>query len=135
MKRKHIILLVIVVVIIAAVITGIVVINHMQADLATLDNVTLTDVDLSAIDDGTYTGSYTSGPVSAEVSVTVADHSITQISLDKHTHGQGASAETIPGDVVTAQSLEIDGVSGATYSSKVILLAIRDALCRALAGS
>lgn len=50
------------------------------------------------------------------------------IDLVKHNHGKGASAEIITDKVTEAQSLDVDIVSGATSSSKVILKAIEDAL-------
>lgn len=79
---------------------------------------------MSEIQDGVYSGSYTAAPVSAEVSVTVKDHIITEIQIMKHINGQGASAEIMTDRVIESQSLQIDSVTGATYSSKVILLAI-----------
>jgi uncharacterized protein with FMN-binding domain len=46
----------------------------------------------------------------------------------KHVNGKGTAAESIPETVVEKQTLQVDSVSGATYSSKVILLAIETAL-------
>ena len=46
----------------------------------------------------------------------------------EHKNGQGTPAEVIPEKVVETQTLEVDIVSGATYSSKVILKAIENAL-------
>lgn len=86
------------------------------------------DVDLSGTADGVHSGAYDSGPVVVNVDVTVKDHAITDIKLVKHRNGQGAAAESITGTVVSAQSIKVDVVSGATMSSKVILLAIEDAL-------
>jgi len=80
------------------------------------------------VDDGVYEGSFSVFPVSARVSVTIRDHAIAAIELIEHKHGQGAAAEVIPDNVIKAQSLEVDAISGATYSSKVILMAIEDAL-------
>jgi len=71
-------------------------------------------------------------PVSAKVKVVVKGHRITGIELVEHRHGRGAAAEAIPGRVVEAQCLAVDTVAGATYSSKVILKAIENAL---MAGS
>ncbi|HPF87883.1 MAG TPA: FMN-binding protein [Candidatus Limiplasma sp.] len=85
-------------------------------------------VDLSTIPDGTFIGEFNSFPVAAQVEVTVKDHTITAIDLVKHLNGEGGDAEVIPDMVVEAQSLQVDTISGATYSSKVILLAIQDAL-------
>lgn len=85
-------------------------------------------VDLTEVPDGTFTGKCNAFPVIAKVQVVVKDHEITDILLEQHINGQGSGAEVIPDRVVQAQSLLVDTVSGATYSSKVILLAIWDAL-------
>jgi uncharacterized protein with FMN-binding domain len=83
---------------------------------------------LSKTNDGVYSGSYKVFPVVAEVKVTVKNHKISNIELVKHENGKGSSAEILPGKVVEAQSLDVDIISGATYSSKVILKAIENAL-------
>jgi uncharacterized protein with FMN-binding domain len=131
MKKKHVIILSILVVIIGIVITIIAIKSNIQKKLDNLADMAISNVDLSKIDDGVYTGSYKVFPVAAEVKVTVNDHMIKQIDLVKHENGQGTPAEIIPSKVVEAQSLEVDIVSGATYSSKVILKAIEDALINA----
>lgn len=132
MKRKRAILLVVLGVVVIAIGAGVVgvrtTVKRMEKSLELLTRMTISDVDLSKIPDGTYTGSYEVFPVSAEVKVTVAGHKITGIELVKHRNGQGKGAEVIPGKVVEAQTLQVDIVSGATYSSKVILKAIENAL-------
>lgn len=99
-----------------------------QAGLNKLADITLNDLNLDQVADGSYDGSYSVFPVSVEVTVTVNDHIITEIDITKHDNGQGQAGEVIIEDVLEAQSLEVDIISGATYSSKVILLAIQDAL-------
>ena len=126
MKRKLVLILVIVLLIISAVGFGI--IKHIESNLESLKYIEIPEVDMSEIQDGVYSGSYTAAPVSAEVSVTVKDHIITDIQIIKHINGQGAPAEIITDRVIESQSLQVDSVTGATYSSKVILLAIKDAL-------
>jgi uncharacterized protein with FMN-binding domain len=130
MKRKYKILLAVLIVIIAVslAITGAV--KYIEANLDKLNQMSISNVDLSKIEDGVYTGSFSTFPVSAEVKVTVSGHRITGIELVKHNNGKGVGAEVIPDMVVKAQSLEVDTVSGATSSSKVILKAIEDALTR-----
>lgn len=86
------------------------------------------EVNLSTIADGTYLGSYKVSPVAAEVRVTVSKNKITKVELLKHETGRGKPAEVLIDRVVQAQSLKLDVVSGATYSSKVILKAIENAL-------
>jgi len=132
MKKGLKALLIVLAVIAVLVIAGAVAIPRLIAGiekkLETVVQIEIADIDLSTVPDGTYQGSYEAMPVAAEVEVTVKDHSITAIELVKHSHGRGSAAEVIPDRVVAAQSLQVDAVSGATHSSKVILLAIEDAL-------
>jgi len=100
----------------------------VQAQLDKLKATELQSLDLSRVQNGTYEGSYTAFPVSVKLTVTVKDHAISSITILKHDNGQGKPAEVILSDVIEQQSLQVDVISGATYSSKVILLAIQDAL-------
>jgi uncharacterized protein with FMN-binding domain len=127
MKRKTMIISSIIAIIILVI--GIMAVKtYLEANLESLAESTISNVDLSTIEDGVYSGSYRAFPVAAKVEVTVKDQIITEVKLIKHENGQGAPAEIIPGKVVQAQSLDIDTVAGATYSSKVILKAIEAAL-------
>ena len=128
MKKKHVIFLSVLILIIGATFTIVVVKSNIEANLEKLESLVVSDVDLTKVSDGIYTGRYSAFPVAAEVKVTVEGHKITGIELVKHDNGQGKPAEVIPAKVVKAQSLNVDIVSGATYSSKVILKAIEDAL-------
>lgn len=101
---------------------------YTNSQLQKLVQTDIKDVDLSSIANGTYEGSYSTFPIEVQLTVTVSDHAITQITILKHVNGQGKPAETILTEVLTAQSLEVDVISGATYSSKVILKAIQNAL-------
>lgn len=102
--------------------------SYIGANLAELTDIKVSNVDLSKIGDGVYTGSYKVFPVAAEVEVTVNNHRIKEVKLVKHDNGQGRPAEVIPARIVEAQTLEVDIVAGATYSSKVILKAVEAAL-------
>ena len=102
--------------------------SYTEASLVKLVETSIPDVDLSKIADGVYKGSHKVFPVEAEVRVTIENHKIIGIELVKHFNGQGTAAEVIPDRVTEAQSLKVDIVSGATYSSKVILKAIENAL-------
>lgn len=90
--------------------------------------ITISDIDLNQVSEGTYRGSHDVLWIGAEVEVTVKDHRIEKIILIRHLNERGASAEVIPGRVIGAQSLDVDTVAGATSSSKVILKAIENAL-------
>ena len=78
--------------------------------------------------DGAYQGRYDGGMVKASVEVTILTGIIRRIDILDHECGLGKPAEAIVNDVVAAQSLDVDAVAGATYSSMVILKAIEMAL-------
>ena len=132
MKKKYKVLLVILIIIIVLILVGIGIISSMEKSLSELDYVTFADVDLTQAEDGTYNGSYKAGPIDVEVNVTIQDNAIEEIVLIKHQNGKGSAADVILNNVVEAQSLQVDAISGATYSSKVILKAIEDALSKAM---
>lgn len=125
-------ILVVLAVVIALICIGIVGMNtfvrNTKSNLDKLASTEISNVNLSAIVDGAYTGRYKVFPIDVEVKVVVKDHRIDQVELVKHRNGKGAPAEAITGKVVEAQSLQVDAISGATYSSKVILKAIESAL-------
>jgi len=128
LKRRILIMAVIMIAVAGVVLAAKTALSKMESNLEELMQLDVTDVDLKSISDGTYTGEYSALPVSAKVSVSIKDHHITNIDLLEHNNGQGAGAEVIPLIVVEKQTLQIDTISGATYSSKVILKAIEDAL-------
>lgn len=122
------IILIILAVIALFVVMGAIFMSNVGKKLDALYDIQIQDVDLSAIPDGTYEGKHDVFPISVQVEVTVKGNKITEINLIKHVNGQGSAAEAIPEKVIKSQSLQIDAISGATLSSKVILLAIEDAL-------
>lgn len=92
--------------------------------------VSNTTYDLNSIADGLYLGSCENGLVKAEVEVEVQNHAIASIKILKHDNGLGSGAEVIIDTVVEQQSIELDAVAGATYSSGTILKAVEDALSK-----
>lgn len=132
-KKKKIIVLSVLAILVIGIFIGILVIKSYIDDYdKVISELTISNVDLSTVPDGTYLGSYKAFPVAVEVKVTVSDHKITGIDLVKHDNGQGAAAKVIPDKVVEAQTLDVDVIAGATASSKVILKAIENALNSAL---
>lgn len=103
----------------------------LESNMHKLQTMELTDVDLEGIADGTYVGSYELFPVSVVVEVAVKNHELTGIKLVEHRNGRGKAGEAVVDRVLKAQALQIDAVSGATYSSLVILKAIDNALAEA----
>ena len=94
------------------------------------DDIIVNSTDLSNVQDGVYIGQYKSAMVSAKVEVIVKENKIIEIKILQHDCGLGTKAEVIVDEVVNAQTLEVDTVSGATLSSKVILKAVEDALSK-----
>ena len=100
----------------------------LESGLKALAKTDVAEVDLGSIADGEYAGSVKAFPVVVELKVRVKDHRIEAIDLIKHTNGQGKPAEALLAKVVQEQKINLDVISGATYSSKAILLAISNAL-------
>jgi uncharacterized protein with FMN-binding domain len=100
--------------------------------LQQIEALTVADIPFGAVRDGRYQGSQRNFPVTAKVAVTVENGKITGIELLRHFHGPGHGADEIVGRVMAKQSLQVDAVTGATYSSKVVLKAIESALKRGL---
>lgn len=105
-------------------------VKEMEANLLLIAHEEISNVDLSNAKDGVFSGTHKVLPVDVEVQVSLKDHKITEIILVKHFNGQGKAAEIIPSQVLTTQSLQVDAIAGATYSSKIILKAIQSALLK-----
>ncbi len=85
-------------------------------------------VDISQIPDGTYVGECDVNFIYAKVQVTVADGEITEVKLLEHKHEKGKPAEVIINAMVEQNTIDVDTVSGATNSSRVIKKAAENAL-------
>jgi uncharacterized protein with FMN-binding domain len=87
--------------------------------------------DMNTKSNGTYRGNYSlSGtPVKVTLDVTVMDGTIVDIKIIQHICSPiGKKAEKTTERIISEQSLAIDGISGATGSSKAILKAVEVAL-------
>ncbi len=97
-----------------------------------VDKLVVSDVPISMLRDGAYEGEFTTTLVTAKVRVTVAAGRLESVTVLRHRHGPGHGADAIIDRVIAAQSLNVDAVSGATYSSKVVRKAVEIALKKAL---
>ena len=94
-----------------------------------ISKVEINNIDLSRVEDGTYTGVYDfNKSVGAKVEVKVENKQITNINILEHRKGLGGKAEAIVNNVIDAQSIKVEAISGATGSSTIILKAIENAL-------
>jgi len=100
----------------------------MNQNLENLADIEIETMDLSGKADGTYRGTYKAFPIEVILDVVILNHEIIEIIIIKHQTGEGEPAEGIIPDIISAQSLDVDVIAGATYSSIVIKLAILDAL-------
>jgi uncharacterized protein with FMN-binding domain len=121
-------LLVVLGIICVVVVIFIIGINRINHQLDQLKDIELAQIQPGTYPDGAYEGFYQAFPITVRVRVTIAEGVITSIEILEHQNGKGEAAEPIVDQVVAAQSLEVDTIAGATYSSMVILLAISDAL-------
>ena len=81
--------------------------------------------------DGTYTGEAQGFGGTITATVTVEGGKITAVELvgDAETAGIGSTAiEQLPEKIIEAQSTEVDGVAGATFSSDGVKAAVNNAL-------
>ena len=91
----------------------------------------VTQVDLWQIDDGTYTGSFGEFLVSAELEVTVENHRIVDLVVLDQRCGPGYRAEDTLNRILNAQSPLVYATTGATASSRCIMIATYLALMEA----
>lgn len=109
----------------AAIAVGMIALAASSCRLPTID---IGFVDFASVEAGSYEGYWDGGMVKARVAVGADDGYVTGITILRHDCGTGAPAEAVVARVVERQSLQVDTVSGATYSSRVILRAIENAL-------
>lgn len=86
------------------------------------------DVDLAQIADGVYHGEFGDFLVDVKLEVTVKDHQITKIEITEQRAGSGYEATETVERIIAAQSPKVDAVTGATGSSRCIMLAVQAAL-------
>lgn len=117
--------------IISVIIIGcVILLIQVNRTLSSFNEVDFASLDLSKVEDGTYTGSADGSIVKATVEVTVKDHIITDVTILSHDNGKGKPAEVIVEDIVEKNSLEVDAISGATHSSNIIKTAVLNALTK-----
>jgi len=86
----------------------------------------------SAYRDGTYTGAGTSRRGNVNVSVTIQSGRIANVTISSVTTQYPVSRiASLPSQVVSRQSSQVDNISGATYSAQAFSLAVQAALSKA----
>ena len=128
MPRKLKITLIVVLLIVLAGFLGF---QKLNRDLEHLKEYSFETQHPSQWKNGIYIGDANQFPIKVKVEVFIQNQRITKLTLLEHQTGEGLSAEGILDHVLGAQSLDVDVITGATYSSILILKAIEDALEKA----
>lgn len=90
-------------------------------------------LDFSTLPEGTHRGTFTYGSFNFIVDVVVQDAAVTEIILiQNRDNDPSREAEVVLDRIVEAQSLNVDGVTGATVSSRSLMKAVESALKNAL---
>jgi uncharacterized protein with FMN-binding domain len=92
--------------------------------------IPIEDVDFTKVADGTYTGTFSYSKTPTTVEIAVKDHKIETLNILEHgtTDYAKKAVEGIEKNVLEAQSLKVDVITGASTSSKAILKALELAL-------
>lgn len=88
-------------------------------------------IDIASIPDGTYEGTGEGLFGAIKVSVAVQGGKITEVKVLEHSETEGiadAAISRVPDAIIEKQTVDVDAVSGATYTSKGIIDAVKDAL-------
>ena len=124
------ILIIICIIILSIIIIGSIAYNKINKNLQSLEDIKVSTIDLGLLDDGVYQGSYAVFPVKVKVEVDIKDHKIENIKIIEHDNGKGKAAEEIIETIKERQTIDVDIIAGATYSSRVIQKAIEVALLK-----
>ena len=98
------------------------------------ETATSTDTADQVYKDGTYTGDGQGFGGNIQVQITIADATLTDIqvvSAEKEDSAYLSQGKAVIDRILEAQSTDVDTVSGATFSSTGILMAVEDALGKA----
>ncbi len=115
--------------IILIIIGGSIIWIKLNQNMNTIKEIPIENIDFTSYEDGIYEGLYYyEEQIGAKVEVHIKDGIIENIFLVDHVYGLGQKAESIIDQVILEQSIDVDYITGASTSSKVILLAINDAM-------
>lgn len=104
---------------------------------AYMDNVSVKSINLSALPVGTYSGDYTLAlppdvyAVNRHFNVTVAIVSAASVAVtlnDPTSLASNTDFQAMIGRITASKAIPVDGVSGATYSSRALLKAVEKAV-------
>lgn len=128
MTKKKVILFVFAIPLLLAIICGATYLFRVRAYKNKMESITYSNIDITSLPDGTYTGEYVVDFIRAKVEVVICEGQIETIRLLEHYNDRGEAATGIEQTIVSQQRINVDAVSGATNSSNVIKKAVDNAL-------
>jgi len=118
---------IIIISVVAVVIVGFLI--FILGGMKQVKDLSVGNVDLSQVKDGTYTGVFKGYRWSNKVEVTVNNHQITGLKIVKDVRFPvGEVSKTLFERILQKQSLQVDTVTKATVNSKAYLKAVENAL-------
>lgn len=85
-------------------------------------------IDVASVPDGVYSAKWGRFVVKADLDVVVSGGVIEKINMKKMESGKGYEGLETIDRIISGQKLKVDAVTGATYSSKVIMITTAKAL-------
>lgn len=128
-KKKWVVIIILLFIVIGSLVL-INYLNQVNNYQSAVENLTYANIDLSKIPDGEYIGECNVQFIYAKVRVTVHSGKIRKIDILKHKNERGAPAESITDKIIQEQKIDVEAISGATNSSKVIKKAVENALTK-----
>jgi uncharacterized protein with FMN-binding domain len=131
MKKGLIIFISIIIVMVIVVLAGIFTFKKQYKEL--LEDVKreyalIEKIDMTQVPDGEYDYRFGKIPVFVDLKVNIKDHTIKSITIKEQSSGPGYEALETIDRIISKQQVKVDAVSGATTSSKVIMIATYKAL-------
>jgi len=98
-------------------------------EMGSVRDMPIHDVDLQTVADGEYPGSFSYGGFTYQVATTVKGHAIVDVKIVQNKKTRHATkAEGVIPLILEHQTPNVDGVSGASISSKALKKAVENSL-------
>jgi len=131
MKKGLVIFLGIIIIIVIVAVAAMLSFNKQYQELlkeVDIEYAEIGKIDMTKINDGEYSARFGKIPVIADLTVKVEDHHIVSITMIEQSSGPGYEALETIDRIIEKQQPKVDIVTGATTSSKVIMIAVKKAL-------
>lgn len=127
-KTKTVVLIIVVIILVVSGGFGLAAWIRTSNYKKAVSEIRIQEINLKNIKDGEYVGEHNVDYISAKVKVTMENHKIKKIDYIYHKNDRGEKANRITQDMISQQKIDVDAVTGATNSSKVIKKAVENAL-------